>query len=108
MKLEPGRKALNGRGIRFLSLAAAAVLAALTGCRSAESGGDGAGSSTQAVQGKGAAQLWAQNCMQCHNNRSPASYSDAEWDVATQHMRFRANLTAEEYRRILEFLKAGN
>jgi len=46
--------------------------------------------------------------MQCHNNRSPASYSDAEWDVATQHMRFRANLTAEEYRRILEFLKAGN
>ena len=34
--------------------------------------------------------------------------SDAEWDVAMHHMRIRANLTAEEHRKILEFLKSAN
>lgn len=58
--------------------------------------------------GKGGAQLWAQNCVRCHNNRSPSTYSDAEWEVAMHHMRIRANLTAEEHRRILEFLKSAN
>ena len=53
-------------------------------------------------------QLWAQNCGHCHNVRSPGSYSDAQWDVAMLHMRVRANLTAEEHRKILEFLKSAN
>lgn len=56
----------------------------------------------------GGAQLWAENCMRCHNMRSPSSYSDAEWEVAVHHMRVRANLTAEEARTIIEFLKASN
>ena len=54
------------------------------------------------------AQLWAQNCGHCHNVRSPGSYSDVQWDVAMLHMRVRANLTAEEHRKILEFLKSAN
>lgn len=58
--------------------------------------------------GKGGAQLWAENCVRCHNNRSPSTYSDGEWDVAMHHMRTRANLTAEEHRRILQFLKSAN
>jgi len=58
--------------------------------------------------GKGGAQLWAENCIRCHNVRSPSSYSDAEWEVAMHHMRIRANLTAEEHKRILEFLKSAN
>ena len=57
---------------------------------------------------KGSAQLWAENCVRCHNNRSPSTYSDAEWDVAMHHMRIRANLTAEESKKILEFLKSAN
>lgn len=57
---------------------------------------------------KGGAQLWAENCMRCHNSRSPSSYSDAEWEVSMLHMRVRANLTAKEHESILEFLKAGN
>lgn len=57
---------------------------------------------------KGAAELWVENCVRCHNSRSPASYSDEQWEVAMLHMRVRANLTAEEHGRILEFLKAGN
>ena len=58
--------------------------------------------------GKGSAQLWAENCVRCHNVRSPSTYSDAEWDVAMMHMRTRANLTAEESKKILEFLKSAN
>lgn len=53
-------------------------------------------------------QLWAQNCMRCHNFRSPKSLSDREWDIAIHHMRVRANLTAEESEAILIFLKSFN
>jgi nitrate/TMAO reductase-like tetraheme cytochrome c subunit len=56
----------------------------------------------------GGAELWANNCRRCHNVRSPSIYSDAEWDVAMHHMRVRGNLTGEEERAIVEFLKAGN
>lgn len=58
--------------------------------------------------GRSGAQLWAENCARCHNLRSPASLSDAEWAVAAHHMRIRANLTAEEHTKILEFLQSAN
>lgn len=54
------------------------------------------------------AQLWAQTCAHCHNSRSPASYSDANWDVAMNHMRQQAQLTGGQARKIVEFLKASN
>ncbi len=54
------------------------------------------------------AQLWTDNCGSCHNLRNPPGYSDAQWDVAMMHMRIRANLTAEESRAILQFLKTAN
>ncbi len=57
---------------------------------------------------KSGAQLWAQNCGHCHNVRSPDSFSDAQWDVAVLHMRVRGNLTAEEHRSILAFLKSAH
>jgi len=60
------------------------------------------------VASKGGAQLWAESCVRCHNVRSPSIYSDAEWDVAMHHMRIRANLTAAESTKILEFLKSAN
>lgn len=53
-------------------------------------------------------QLWARNCGHCHNIRSPDSYSDGQWDVAMLHMRMRANLTAEEHKQILVFLKSAH
>lgn len=94
----------------LLGLSAVALL--VVGCRTshtehAESGKPGAVAQV-ADSGKGGAQLWAQNCVRCHNIRSPSTYSDAEWDVAMHHMRIRANLTAEEHRKILEFLKSAN
>lgn len=53
-------------------------------------------------------QLWSQNCGMCHNKRSPEKYSDAQWDVIVHHMRVRANLSGEEQRKIVSFLKSAN
>lgn len=93
-------------------LAAAALVALLTSCttyRSGQTTQDSDGSAESATRlAKSGAQLWAENCARCHNFRSPGSYSDAQWDVAVDHMRIRANLTAEDSRRILAFLQAGN
>ena len=57
---------------------------------------------------EGGAQAWSQNCMRCHNLRPPHERSDREWEAIVFHMRVRANLTAEEHRLIVEFLKAAN
>ncbi len=57
---------------------------------------------------KGGAQMWAENCMRCHNYRRPRERTDREWDVIVLHMRVRANLTADEHRQILRFLKSAN
>ena len=106
MKLIPNRK---------LTVAGTVLLASigllLAGCAitHTEQAAETLAATTAAnANGKGGAQLWAENCVRCHNNRSPSTYSDAEWDVAMHHMRIRANLTAEEHRRILEFLKSAN
>jgi hypothetical protein len=56
----------------------------------------------------GGAQLWARNCGHCHNIRTPTFYSDAQWEVVLFHMRVRANLTAEEHKEILAFLKSAH
>jgi len=57
---------------------------------------------------KGGAQLWAENCGRCHNLRPPTMYSQDQWEVAVNHMRIRAELTANEARKIAEFLKSAN
>ncbi len=71
------------------------------------SGVVGCASSAPQAQKPGA-MLWGENCGRCHNIRNPKSLSDAQWDVAVMHMRTRANLTADEARKIAEFLKMAN
>lgn len=89
---------LAGGGAAILS-----VTGLLLGCQSpASTVGSAKGAS------KGGAQLWVESCIRCHNVRSPSIYSDAEWDVAMHHMRIRANLSAEESTKVLEFLKSAN
>ena len=85
----------------LLGLAGTLCPLLLTGC--ASSGGAG-GMAADAPDGS---KLWAQNCIRCHNTRSPTSYSEAQWEVSMLHMRIRANLTAEEHRAILAFLKSS-
>lgn len=94
----------------LLGLFAIALFA--TGCRTshsehAETAKPGAVVPAKSAA-KGGAQLWTENCIRCHNIRSPSIYSDAEWEVAMHHMRIRANLTAEEHEKILAFLKSAN
>ncbi len=99
-------------GSLTLGLAGAAL--AISGCSQAPAtGGQTAAKSTTppifaADANKSGAQLWAETCMRCHNMRSPDEFSDAQWSVITEHMRLRANLTGEEQRKILAFLKSAN
>lgn len=60
------------------------------------------------VQIKSGAQLWGENCVRCHNIPSPADFSDPQWDLIGTHMRTRANLTAAETDKIVNFLKSAN
>jgi nitrate/TMAO reductase-like tetraheme cytochrome c subunit len=94
----------------LLGLFAIALL--VVGCRTSDSEHPNASKPVAVADakssGKGGAQLWTENCIRCHNIRSPSTYSDAEWEVSMHHMRIRANLTAEEHKKILEFLKSAN
>lgn len=57
---------------------------------------------------KSGGQLWSQQCVRCHNTPPPQAYSDEQWDVIGQHMRVRANITEEEMKAIMDFIKASN
>jgi mono/diheme cytochrome c family protein len=88
------------------------ALAVLTwlviGCSTEKQSTEVAAGTTAAPTGKSGAELWAENCVRCHNIRSPSSYSPAQWEVVMMHMRVRANLTPEEHKKILGFLKSGS
>jgi hypothetical protein len=62
----------------------------------------------EAIMGKSGVQLWGENCNRCHNAPDPATYSDDQWDVITEHMRQKALLTDRELIKISAFLKSAN
>ena len=73
---------------------------------------DASGNSSTAVSndtymGLSGEELWSNNCLRCHNIRPPGMYTDAQWDVIVHHMRLRANITGQEQRAIVEFLKSA-
>ncbi len=88
----------------FSSLALAAMVFLAMGC-STTSGKTAAAEAEPAGNGP---KLWADNCVRCHNIRSPNMYNDAQWEVVSMHMRVRANLTADDSREILAFLKSAH
>jgi hypothetical protein len=99
-------------------MGAATISVVAGGCHKSQSSAevtmvDGDGSSRTVVSkaetpNRAGALLWSQNCSRCHNLRDPRERSDRGWDVISLHMRVRANLTAEEHRLILAFLKSAN
>jgi len=94
-----------------LGVFAGGSLLVLAGCEMAgrtASTGPATVPAKSAVAAKGGAELWADTCSHCHNLRSPSTYGPAQWEVAVYDMRVRANLTGEEQRKILEFLKAAS
>ena len=101
--------------VAMSSIGLAIVALLVPGCSTATppkgETGDGAGKSSVAAAPaaqSGGAELWGRNCGHCHNIRSPSSYSDAQWEVVMLHMRVRANLTADEHKQILAFLKSAH
>ena len=93
-------------GLGWIGLVA--LISAIAGCATPEKTAQTEPLPEAAVASKGGAQLWSENCTRCHYGRSPASYSDAQWEVAMIHMRTSANLTADEHHQILEFLQSAN
>jgi len=57
---------------------------------------------------KSGAELWAQNCIRCHNIPSPDSFNDEDWETIGLHMKVRANMTSEQIGKIIEFMKTAN
>lgn len=55
------------------------------------------------VQAKSGDELWSENCQRCHNSPPRSAYSNIQWDVVNTHMRQRAILTEDEYKKIYEF-----
>ncbi len=62
----------------------------------------------ESIANKSGAQLWGENCNRCHNPPDPKTYSDDQWDAATEHMRQKAILTNTEINKIRVFLKSAN
>ena len=63
--------------------------------------------SSDSYMGLSGEELWSNNCMRCHNLRPATMYGNAQWDVIVHHMRLRANITGQEQRAIVEFLKSS-
>ncbi len=66
-----------------------------------------ASSASDSYMGLSGEELWSNNCLRCHNIRPPTMYGNAQWDVIVHHMRIRANITGQEQRAIVEFLKSS-
>ena len=84
------------------------TVAVVIGCRSsAQPDGDEVAKVDGSVV-RGRTQMWTENCIRCHNARSPEYYSDREWQIAMHHMRVRCSITTDEYEAILSFLQSAN
>ena len=90
-----------------LVLFALAGLAWNASADSREKGQKQDASSSDSYMALSGQELWSNNCLRCHNIRPPTMYSNAQWDVIVHHMRVRANITGQEQRAIVEFLKSS-
>ena len=60
------------------------------------------------VTDKSGTQLWSENCQRCHNTPPASAFTNIQWETINTHMRQRAMLTETEYKKILDFLQAGD
>lgn len=57
------------------------------------------------VSEKTGTQLWGENCGRCHNPPSPGEFNSSNWDIVGRHMRIRANITEDEEKKIVDYMK---
>ena len=60
------------------------------------------------VKGLAGEQLYEINCSRCHTERYPTERTEAQWKTIMMHMRVRANLPADQAKKILKYLKDNN
>jgi hypothetical protein len=51
------------------------------------------------------AELYSMHCNRCHPERYPNERTSAQWKTIGMHMRVRANLPGEQYRKLLKYLQ---
>jgi cytochrome c5 len=51
------------------------------------------------------AELYSMHCARCHPERYPNERTSAQWKTIAMHMRVRANLPAEHFRKLLKYLQ---
>lgn len=83
------------------------LLAGPKGKDTQKSATDSSSTVSNEYRGLSGEELWSNNCLRCHNIRPPTMYNNAQWDVIVHHMRLRANITGQEQRAIVEFLKSA-
>ncbi len=60
---------------------------------------------TAKVKDKSGSQLWSENCQRCHNTPPSSAFTNIQWEVINTHMKQRAMLTDDEYKKILAFMQ---
>lgn len=60
------------------------------------------------VTDKSGSQLWSENCQRCHNTPPSSAFTNTQWEVINTHMKQRAMLTDDEYKKILDFMQQGD
>jgi hypothetical protein len=60
------------------------------------------------VSDKSGSQLWSENCQRCHNSPPSSAFTNTQWELVMTHMKNRATLTDDQYKKILDFLQAGD
>ena len=53
-------------------------------------------------------ELYQINCNRCHSERYPTEFTPAQWETIMIEMRVRANLPAEQSKKILKYLQADS
>ncbi len=51
------------------------------------------------------AELYSMHCARCHPERYPSERTAAQWKTVALHMRVRANLPADHFRKVLKYLQ---
>lgn len=54
------------------------------------------------------AELYSMHCARCHPERYPNERTSAQWKTIAMHMRVRANLPADHFKKLLKYLQENS
>lgn len=103
MKSDPSkRRQRAGAGLAVVGAAIYAASLAFV------AGADGKSETKPQKKERTGADLYAINCARCHTERYPTAHTDAQWKTVMLHMRTRAQIPAEDAKKILGYLQENN